>query len=66
MQADLLNKVPQDETRKYLRVATITNEKSPLFFLYVGKNDNSIKFLLITTISGVIAWDMVSANKLII
>lgn len=65
MQADLLNKVPQDETRKYLRVATITNEKSPLFFLYVGKNDNSIKFLLNTTISGVIAENLENAKKLI-
>ncbi len=65
MQADLLNKVPQDETRKYLRVATITNEKSTLFFLYVGKNDNSIKFLLNTTISGVIAENLENAKKLI-
>ncbi|SHG02719.1 sugar transferase [Flavisolibacter ginsengisoli] len=65
MQADLLNKATQDETRKYLRVATITNEKSPLFFLYVGKNDNSIKFLLNTTISGVIAENMENAKKLI-
>ena len=48
MQADLLNKVAQNEARKYLRVATITNEKSPLFFLYIGKDDTSIKFLLNT------------------
>src|SRR6476620_8027003 len=65
MQADLLNKVPQNETRKYLRVATITNEKSPLFFLYVGKDDTSIKFLLNTTIYGVIAENLENAKKLI-
>lgn len=65
MQVDLLNNVPENETRKYLRVATITNEKSPLFFLYIGKNETSIKFLLNTTISGVIAENFENARKLI-
>jgi lipopolysaccharide/colanic/teichoic acid biosynthesis glycosyltransferase len=65
MQVDLLNSVPENETRKYLRVATITNERSPLFFLYIGKNDASIKFLLNTTISGVIAETFDTAKKLI-
>lgn len=65
MQVDLLNKVPENEARKYLRVATITNEKSPLFFLYIGKNESSIKFLLNTTISGVIAESFENAGRLI-
>lgn len=65
MQADLLNKLPENEARKYLRVATITNEKSPLFFLYIGKEEDSIKFLLNTTISGVIAENFENAKKLI-
>lgn len=65
MQADLLNKLPDPETRKYLRVATITNEKSPFFFLYIGKDENSIKFLLNTAISGVIAENFENAKKLI-
>src|SRR5215208_376760 len=65
MQLEILNKVPENETRKYLRVATITNEKSPLFFLYIGKDENSIKFLLNTTISGAIAENFEGARKLI-
>src|SRR5215207_2412969 len=65
MQADLLNKMPQAETKNHLRVATITNEKSALFFLYIGKNEDSIKFLLNTTISGVIAENFENAKKLI-
>jgi len=65
MQVDLLNKTPGSETKKYLRVATITNEKSPLFFLYIGKDEDSIKFLLNTAISGVIAENFESAKKLI-
>jgi lipopolysaccharide/colanic/teichoic acid biosynthesis glycosyltransferase len=65
MQADLLNKLPDTETRKYLRVATITNEKSPFFFLYIGKDEISIKFLLNTAISGIIAENFENAKKLI-
>lgn len=65
MQPDLLNKVPGNETKNYLRVATITNEKSPLFFLYIGKDEASIKFLLNTTISGIIAENYENARKLI-
>ena len=65
MQPDQLNKTPENKTRSYLRVATITNEKSPLFFLYIGKDEASIKFLLNTTISGVIAENFESAKKLI-
>jgi lipopolysaccharide/colanic/teichoic acid biosynthesis glycosyltransferase len=65
MQVDIINKVPGNENRSYLRVATITNEKSPLFFLYIGKDEASIKFLLTTAISGVIAENFESAKKLI-
>lgn len=65
MQVDIINTVPESESRSYLRVATITNEKSPLFFLYIGKNETSIKFLLNTTISGVIAENFEGARKLI-
>src|SRR5215213_493869 len=65
MQADLLNKVLESEPKNFLRVATITNERSPLFFLYIGKDEASIKFLLNTTISGVIAESFESAKKII-
>jgi lipopolysaccharide/colanic/teichoic acid biosynthesis glycosyltransferase len=65
MQADFINKVPENESRSYLRVATITSEKSPLFFLYIGKNESSIKFLLNTAISGIIAENFEMAKKLI-
>ena len=66
MQADSINKVPEAESKSsYLRVATITNEKSPLFFLYIGRDEASIKFLLSTTISGIIAENLLNAQKLI-
>jgi lipopolysaccharide/colanic/teichoic acid biosynthesis glycosyltransferase len=65
MQADLLNKLPETEKKSYLRVATITNEKSPLFFFYIGNDEASIKFLLNTAISGIIAENFESAKKLI-
>ena len=65
MQVDFLNKAPQNDTRKYLRIATINKERSPFFFLYIGKDEASIKFLLNTTISGVIAENFESAKKII-
>ena len=65
MQADLLNKVLESEPKNFLRVATITNEKSSLFFLYIGNDEASIKFLLNTTISGVIAENFESTKRLI-
>jgi lipopolysaccharide/colanic/teichoic acid biosynthesis glycosyltransferase len=65
MQVDLINSVPDQEKKTYLRVATINNEKNPLFFLYIGKEEASIKFLLSTSISGIIAEDFQNAKKLI-
>lgn len=65
MQVDQLNTVLGFETKNYLRVATINNEKNSLFFLYIGKDDTSIKFLLNTSISGAIAENFENAKKII-
>ena len=65
MQANSIKNVPEAERRKYLRVATINKEVAPLFFLYIGKNESSIKFLLSTAISGIIAENYTNAKKLI-
>jgi len=65
MQVNSIKNVPEAERRKYLRVATINKEVAPLFFLYIGKNESSIKFLLSTAISGIIAENYTNAKKLI-
>ena len=65
MQVNSIKNVPEAERRKYLRVATINKEVAPLFFLYIGKNESSIKFLLNTAISGIIAENYTNAKKLI-
>lgn len=66
MQVNLIDNVPGNETRKCLRVATVTKESSSLFFLYVGNNESSIKFLLNTSSSGLIAENYKSAKNLIL
>ncbi len=65
MQADALNIAPPLEPRKYLRVATITNEQSALFFLYIGSNEMAIKLLLASGNSGLIAENLKEAKQLI-
>ena len=66
MQVEQVNIVPEVEKKNPLRVATINNEKNALFFLYIGKDESSIKFLLNTAISGVIAENYENAKKLIL
>jgi lipopolysaccharide/colanic/teichoic acid biosynthesis glycosyltransferase len=66
MQVNVIDNVPGSETRKCLRVATVTKEESSLFFLYIGNNENSIKFLLNTSSSGLIAENYENAKHLIL
>ena len=66
MQVNVIDNVPGGETRKCLRVATVTKEESSVFFLYIGNNENSIKFLLNTSSSGLIAENYKNAKNLII
>jgi lipopolysaccharide/colanic/teichoic acid biosynthesis glycosyltransferase len=66
MQAEKIDIVPHLESpRSYLRVATITHEQSCLSFLYVGNNETSIKLLLGSGNSGLIAENIAEAQKLI-
>jgi lipopolysaccharide/colanic/teichoic acid biosynthesis glycosyltransferase len=66
MQVNVIDNVPGSETRKCLRVATVTKEESSLFFLYIGNNENSIKFLLNTSSSGLIAENYKNARHLVL
>ena len=66
MQVNVIDNVPGSEARKCLRVATVTKEESSLFFLYIGNNETSIKFLLNTSSSGLIAENFPSAKNLIL
>jgi lipopolysaccharide/colanic/teichoic acid biosynthesis glycosyltransferase len=65
MQVNVIDNVPGSEVRKCLRVATVTKEESSVFFLYIGNNESSIKFLLNTSSSGLIAENFHSARNLI-
>ena len=65
MQVNLIDSATGSEARKCLRVATVTKEESSLFFLYIGNNETSIKFLLNTSSSGLIAENFSSAREFI-
>ncbi len=65
MHADILNIASTPESRKYLRVATITNEQSDLFFLYIGSNEMAIKLLHASGSSGLIAENLKEAKQLV-
>ncbi|MBA2746141.1 MAG: sugar transferase [Flavisolibacter sp.] len=64
MQVEILKNVAS-EARKKLRVATVTKEQSDIFFLYIGNNESSIKFLLNTSSSGLIAETLQNACDLV-
>ena len=64
MQTQVLNTTPIHETRNYLRVATITHRQSPLFFLYIGKSETTIKYLLASGNSGLIAENIEEATTI--
>jgi lipopolysaccharide/colanic/teichoic acid biosynthesis glycosyltransferase len=65
MQTQVKHNVPALETRTYLRVATITNKQSPLFFLYIGCSETAVKLLLASGNSGLIAENITEAKRLI-
>lgn len=65
MQTEQINIIGKKQ-KSFLRVATLDNEKKQLFYLYIGKNETSIKFLLHPAISGVIADNYENAKKIIL
>lgn len=65
MQTQVLNTATLHETKNYLRVATITHRQSPLFFLYIGQNETTIKYLLASGNSGLIVETLEEAQKMI-
>ena len=65
MQTEQIN-ILNSKQKNFLRVATLDNEKKQLFYLYIGKNEASIKFLLHPAISGVIADTYDNAKKIIL
>lgn len=65
MQTEQIN-ILNSKQKNFLRVATLDNEKKQLFYLYIGKNEASIKFLLHPAISGVIADTYENARKIIL
>jgi lipopolysaccharide/colanic/teichoic acid biosynthesis glycosyltransferase len=65
MQVEKIKEVTEVASRPSLRVATVTREESNMFFLYIGTNENSIKFLLNTSSSGLIAENYTNAKTLI-
>jgi lipopolysaccharide/colanic/teichoic acid biosynthesis glycosyltransferase len=65
MQVEKIKNVTETASRPSLRVATVTREESTVFFLYIGTNENSIKFLMNTSSSGLIAENYVNAKNLI-
>lgn len=66
MQVDRVNYTATEiEKKSHLRVAAINSDENAPFFLYVGKNETSIKYLMSNAISGVIAENFENAKKII-
>jgi lipopolysaccharide/colanic/teichoic acid biosynthesis glycosyltransferase len=65
MQVEKIKDVTEIASRPSLRVATVTREESTMFFLYIGTNENSIKFLMKTSNSGLIAENYTNAKTMI-
>jgi lipopolysaccharide/colanic/teichoic acid biosynthesis glycosyltransferase len=62
MQIETLPSVPKNDTKSYLRIATISS-KTALCFFYVGDDHHSLKFLTDSFKSGIAASDFESAKK---
>jgi lipopolysaccharide/colanic/teichoic acid biosynthesis glycosyltransferase len=66
MQVELLQNLPHNDEKDYLRVATISNEKNVLSFLYIGTDNSAIQSLSTTFHSGFTADNLENARQLII
>lgn len=64
MQTEILQNVPKNELKSYLRVATISS-KTALHFFYIGSNNNYIQFLTDSFKSGLSAVNFDEARRLI-
>ena len=62
MQIETLPNVPKNDTKSYLRIATISS-KTALCFFYVGNDHHSLKFLTDSFKSGISVSDFESAKK---
>ncbi|MFL5739034.1 MAG: sugar transferase [Flavisolibacter sp.] len=64
MQIETLQNVPQTEKKQYLRVATISN-KTALCYLYIGNDQNNLKFLSQSFRSGFTAENFEQAKTVV-
>ena len=66
MQVELLQNLPHNNEKDYLRVATSTIEKNDLTFLYIGTDNTAIQSLSTTFHAGFTADNLDNARQLII